>query len=236
MSKDEFFGQMHTLGLALTYDDVRLKTGYAEVMPDDVKTETKFSKNVPLKIPIVSAAMDTVTEHELAIVLAKAGGLGIIHRNLSPEEQAKEVASVKNHLHGLIERPICVHEENTIQEILNQCEKKEYGFHTFPVVNSSGQIVGILTENDFDICDDTTQLAKDVMTKDLIVAEKETKLETAYQMMIKEKKKCLPRRVGGFLSVLRCLFCGSLLFFLILLCLQLRHIPFLFSDHRDIGR
>jgi IMP dehydrogenase len=123
-TKDSFFEQMAQLGLALTYDDVRLKTGYAEIMPDLVDTQSKFSKNVPLKIPIVSAAMDTVTEHELAIAIAKEGGLGIIHRNLTPEKQAKQVAKVKNHLHGLIQKPICAYEDETIQEILDKSEKK----------------------------------------------------------------------------------------------------------------
>src|SRR3989338_10499735 len=85
-------------GLALTFDDVRLKTGYAEVMPNNVNLESKFSRNVGLKVPVVSAAMDTVTEYKLAIELAKLGGMGVIHRSLSIGDQAFNVAKVKHHL------------------------------------------------------------------------------------------------------------------------------------------
>ena len=96
-------------GVALTFNDVRLRTGYSEVMPDAVNVETFFSKNIKLKVPIVSAAMDTVTESKMAIALAKLGGLGIIHKNLTIEAQADEVAKVKHNLNGLIEKPICVY-------------------------------------------------------------------------------------------------------------------------------
>ncbi len=92
MVEKEFFQKMSALGLALTYDDVRLKTGYSEVMPDEVCLKTKFSRNVGMNIPVVSAAMDTVTEHRLAIELAKLGGIGIIHKNLNSETQANEAA------------------------------------------------------------------------------------------------------------------------------------------------
>ena len=116
MNKEQFFRQMDVLGLALTYDDVRLKTGYAETMPHDISVESKFTRNVGLKVPIVSAAMDTVTEHELATELARLGGLGIIHRNLSHEAQAQEVMRVKNHLNAVIENPYCVDANETIED------------------------------------------------------------------------------------------------------------------------
>ncbi|MCH7568234.1 MAG: IMP dehydrogenase [Nanoarchaeota archaeon] len=183
---------MNDLHVAMTFDDVRLKTSYSEIMPDHVSTETKFSKNVPLKIPIVSAAMDTVTEHELAIELAKLGGIGIIHRNLNPEEQAFQVARVKNHLNGLIENPICVNEEESINDILEKRNRKGYGFHTFPVLDKEGKLIGILTENDFDLCDNFSLPAKEVMTAQLITSPLGTTLEEAYNIMTKTKKKVLP--------------------------------------------
>ena len=110
--------------IALTFDDVRLKTVYSEIMPDKVNTESKFSRNVGLKIPIVIAAMDTVTEHKLAIELAKLGGIGVIHRNLSIEEQVFHVTRVKNNLNGLIEKPIFVYEDETVVSVLTKREAR----------------------------------------------------------------------------------------------------------------
>ena len=113
-------------GVALTFDDVRLRTGYSEVIPENVSIKSKFSRNVGLKIPIVSAAMDTVTEYKLAIELAKLGGIGVIHRSLSIKDQAFHVARVKHHLNGLIEEPICVFEDEEISSILSKIKNKGY--------------------------------------------------------------------------------------------------------------
>lgn len=195
LPKDKFFKRMERMGLALAFDDVRLRTGYSEVMPENVSVETKFSKNVSLKIPIVSAAMDTVTEYKLAIELAKLGGIGVIHRNLTPEEQAYQVARVKNHLNaltGLIEKPVCVYEEETIEEILRKKEKKDYPFDSFPVLNRNGILVGILAGNDFDFCDNKSLRAKDVMTKEVITTKEGTSLDDAYEILKGIKKKALP--------------------------------------------
>ena len=192
MSKADFFERMEQLGIALTFDDVRLKTSYSNVMPKDVSLETLFSRNVPLKIPVVSAAMDTVTEYELATELAKLGGIGIIHRGLIPEEQANHVARVKYHLNGLIDKPICIFEDRSMEDVLELKEKKEYSFHTFPVTNKEGKLVGILTKNDFDFCGDPSLLVKQVMSTQLITAKQDTDLEQAYKIMKDEKKKVLP--------------------------------------------
>ena len=192
LPKDEFFAKIDALALALTFDDVRLKTGHSEVAPDDVDVSTFFSRGIPLKIPIVSAAMDTVTEQEMAIELAKLGGLGVIHRNLTPEEQAEQVQRVKYHLNGLIEKPICVDENDTIEAILKRREEKGWRFHTFPVVNSEGKLVGIITQNDFDFAGKKTRKAKEIMTKDVIRATSDVTLGEAYKRMVAEKKKVLP--------------------------------------------
>ena len=174
MGKKEFFEQMRTRGIALTYDDVRLKTSYSSIMPDDTNVESKFSKNVPLKIPIVSAAMDTVTESELAIEMAKLGGLGIIHKNMPAAEQAKQVSRVKRHLNGLIESPVIVYEDQTIQEALEIREKLNLSFHTFPVVDRQGKLAGILTKNDFDFCSDSASRVQDLMSRQLFTAQQKT--------------------------------------------------------------
>ena len=179
-------------GIALTFDDVRLRTGHAEVMPEDVNIESKFSRNVGLKIPIVSAAMDTVTEYGLAIEIAKLGGLGVIHRSLSPDDQAFNVIRVKHHLNGLIKKPICVYEDEKVSAILSKRDAKGYPFHSFPVLSREGKLVGIVTENDFEFCDNSSFSAREIMSTELLTSSEETNLDEAYDIMRKEKKKILP--------------------------------------------
>ncbi len=192
LPKDKFFNEMEKIKLALTFDDVRLKSGYSEVMPEKVDTITKFSKNTNLRIPIVSAAMDTVTEHKMGIEIALLGGLGIIHKNMTARQQAKEVAKVKYYLNGFIDKPIYVNQNQTILEILKIKEERNYSFNTFPVVNDRNQIVGILSQNDFDFCQNNSLPAKKLMSTALVTAPQGTKIKEAYQIMIDNKKKILP--------------------------------------------
>ncbi len=189
LPKDDFFEKMD---LALTFDDVRLRSGYSEVMPDEVKLDTNFSRNTPLKMPIVSAAMDTVTEHEMGIAMALLGGIGVIHKNMSPEDQASKVARVKYYLNGLIDKPICVREDQTIGEILEMREKKEYSFNTFPVLDKNDRLVGILSKNDFDFCKGPSTTAREAMSKTVVSAPKGIDLKKAHETMVKSKKKVLP--------------------------------------------
>lgn len=190
LPKDAFFER--TGDVALTYDDVRLKVGYAEVMPDDVHLESCFARNVALRVPIVSSPMDTVTEYALAIELAKLGGLGIIHRNLIPKEQASQVARVKYHLNGMIARPICFHEQETIGSILATREEKGYTFHSFPIVNDAGTLVGVITGNDFDFCANVSLPVSQVMTREVITAPEGTTVDKAYALMREHRRKILP--------------------------------------------
>ncbi|MBI4708747.1 MAG: IMP dehydrogenase [Candidatus Portnoybacteria bacterium] len=183
---------MEGLGLALSYDDVRLRTGHSKIAPADVDLTTKFSRNITLKCPLASAPMDTVTTHHMAIELAKLGGIGIIHRGFSPSQQAHEVARVKFYLNGLIEKPICVNENETMENIKRRQEEKGYSFHSFPVVNGNGILVGLLTNNDFEFCIDQSAFAKKVMSKELVIAKKGTTINEAFQIMQKSKKKVLP--------------------------------------------
>lgn len=190
--KDAFFKRMDALGLALSFNDVRLWTGYSEVAPANVDLRSIFSRNVPLNCPIVSSPMDKVTEYEMAIAMAKLGGLGIIHRALPAKEQASQVARVKYHLNGLIKKPICFNESDTMESIIRVIEEKNYQFQTFPVINSIGKIVGLLTSNDFEFCLNVRAAAAEMMSTDLFSVEDYLPLAEVFAIMQKRKKKVLP--------------------------------------------
>jgi IMP dehydrogenase len=138
----EFFSSHRLLGL--TYDDVSLATNYSEILPREVRVETQLSERLRLHIPIISADMDTVTESSMAIAMALNGGLGLIHYNMSEERQAKMVARVKNHVHGLIQDPITVSPKQKIGDLLVMIRNRGFSFRTFPVVNDQGLLLGLL--------------------------------------------------------------------------------------------
>lgn len=142
LDADEFF-QRHRL-TALTYDDVTLATRYSEVLPRETQLDVRLAPGLDLRIPIVSSDMDTVTEHQMAIAMALQGGLGLIHYNMSDSDQLSEVARVKNHVHGLIQEPIKVSPDQTIGAVLETIETKRFAFSTFPVVDDSGRLLGLL--------------------------------------------------------------------------------------------
>src|SRR5207248_993983 len=137
---DAFFRA--NLPTALTFDDVSLATLYSEILPKDADTSTVLSEAVRLQVPIISSDMDTVTESRMAIAMALNGGLGLIHYNMSPKDQVKEVARVKRHIHGLIQDPITVAPDQLIGDLLAMIEAKRFAFSTFPVVEESGKLVG----------------------------------------------------------------------------------------------
>ena len=140
---DTFFPAFSSLGL--TYDDVTLATLYSEVLPRDTQLDTILAEGLHLNIPVISADMDTVTESRMAIAMALNGGLGLIHYNMPDREQLSEVSRVKNHVHGLIQEPIKVAPEQLIEEVLELIAKKRFAFSTFPVVDSQGKLVGLLS-------------------------------------------------------------------------------------------
>ena len=189
---DLFFTAMNDSRLALSFNDVRLMTAYSEVLPADVELNTQFSRRVGLNIPIVSAAMDTVTEASMAIAMAKLGGLGIIHKALTPREQASAVNKVKYDLNGFIANPICVSENDSVEEILRMREKKAYKFFSFMVVDSTGKIVGLVTHNDFDFCLDNQSKISDIMSREIISAPSGISISEAHKMMTANSKKILP--------------------------------------------
>ncbi len=155
----------------LTYDDVLLMPDYSEVLPSDVTLKSRFTKNIGLNIPIASSAMDTVTESLTAITMAQDGGIGIIHKNLSIEKQAKEVLTVKRYESGVVSEPVTVSPEDTLENVKETIKK--YGFSGFPVVNGQGQIVGIVTNRDIRYVEDGRTLVKDIMTdrENMVLAE-----------------------------------------------------------------
>lgn len=194
LKKDKFFEKIEVLGLALSYGDVRLKTAHTETAPNDVKLKSRFSRHVPLNAPLVSSPMDMVTEHKMAIALALSGGLGIIHRSLTPKDQAKEVSRVKFYLNGLIERPICLKSHDSIKQILKLIADKSYTFRSFPVLDARGKLAGLISNNDLEFCPDTRLKAAQIMTKfkNLTISPSGISLKQAFAVMQKTKKKILP--------------------------------------------
>ncbi len=194
MSKHQFFQKAAELGLALAYDDVRLKTGYTEISPSETRTGGRFSRNISLNIPLVSSPMDTVTESKMAIAMAKAGGIGVLHRNMDPQTQASQVNKVKLHLNIVINKPITVTPDQQIAEVDKMREDNDFSFHSFPVVDEKHRLIGLLTKHDFDLCEDRRQPVKQAMTakEDLLTTSPETSTDQAYELMRKHKKKILP--------------------------------------------
>jgi IMP dehydrogenase len=175
----------------LTFDDVLLIPAYSSVLPRNVDLSTYFSKNIPLNIPMVSAAMDTVTEAKLAIAIAREGGIGVIHKNMSMEEQAKQVRSVKRAENGMISSPVNIKRGKTVADALAlMCEYKIGGI---PVVDDEHRLVGIVTNRDLRFLRDTSRLVDDVMTSEnLITTNQSTDLEAASDILQQHKIEKLP--------------------------------------------
>ena len=159
------------IGEGLTYDDVLLVPAYSEILPHQVTLSTHFSRNIKINTPIVSAAMDTVTEHELAISIAQQGGIGVIHKNMSIEHQAKEVRKVKRSESGMILDPITVDQNATIGDAL--LLMAEYKIGGIPVVDGVKKLIGIVTNRDLRFEKNLKKKVSEVMTKDKLVTAKE---------------------------------------------------------------
>jgi len=176
---------------ALTFEDVLLVPQYSEVLPKEVSLETKLTKNISLKIPMVSAAMDTVTEYRAAIAMARLGGIGIIHKNMDIERQCKEVTKVKKSESGIIIDPIFVHPDATLADA--EVLMNEYKISGVPVVDGHNKLLGILTNRDMRFEKDMRKLASETMTKmPLITATKGIDLDDAADIMHKNKIEKLP--------------------------------------------
>jgi IMP dehydrogenase len=170
---------------ALTFDDVLLVPRASELIPKDVITETSLTKKIKLNIPLLAAAMDTVTESELAIAIAREGGIGIIHKNMSPEQQAKEVDKVKRWESGMIIDPITVSPNAKIEDVLQLMAK--YHISGIPVVEGE-HLKGIITNRDLRFIEDKQALVSDVMTKEnLVTTGEKTTLEEAEKLLHKNR-------------------------------------------------
>lgn len=175
----------------LTYDDVLLVPAYSEILPREVDISSLFSKNIKINMPIVSAAMDTVTESSLAIAMAQEGGLGVLHKNMSISNQAAEVRKVKRSESGMIHDPITLNENATIQEALDIMKEQKIG--GIPIVNAQNTLVGILTNRDLRFEKQHNRKVKEVMTSEnLITVEGITSLQRAEVILQDYKIEKLP--------------------------------------------
>lgn len=175
----------------LTYDDVLLLPAYSEVLPRDVDTGTWLTKKIRLNVPILSAAMDTVTESSLAIAIAQAGGIGILHKNMSIQAQAEEVRKVKRSESGMIQDPVTLHESAIVSDAVKIM--REYRIGGIPVVDSENKLKGIITNRDLRFQKDMDLPVNQVMTKEnLITAPQGTKLLQAEEILQEHKIEKLP--------------------------------------------
>lgn len=175
----------------LTYDDVLLVPQASDVLPADVSLKTKLTPNIEMNIPIVSAAMDTVTESKMAIALARQGGIGFIHKNMSIEDQATEVDIVKRSESGMIYRPVILNVNSTLRQVEEILAK--YKVSGLPVVDDNGKLLGIITNRDLKYLELDDTMVSEVMTKENLVTAKEgTSLEDAKKILQKHKIEKLP--------------------------------------------
>ena len=190
---------------ALTFEDVLLVPQYSEILPKQVDVKTRISKNVTLNIPIVSAAMDTVTEHRTAIMMARLGGIGVIHKNMDVESQAKEVKRVKKSESGVIIDPIFINPEATVAEALSLMS--DLHISGVPVIDKDRKLIGILTNRDLRFETNMSTLVKDRMTKaPLITAPKGCTLDDAEKIFSQNRVEKLPivdkdGRLDGLITI-----------------------------------
>jgi len=178
------------IGDGLTFDDVLIIPQYSEILPHKVETKSHFSKNIELNIPLVSAAMDTVTESDMAIAIAQEGGIGVLHKNMSIESQALEVRKVKRSESGMILDPITLGKDANIGDALLIMRENKIG--GIPVVDSNEKLVGILTNRDLRFEKDMSQSVLDVMTSEGIVTTELPDLENAEKILQQNKIEKLP--------------------------------------------
>ena len=170
---------------ALTFDDVLLEPGYSSVLPADVDITSQLTRAISLKMPLVSAAMDTVTEQRLAIAMAQAGGIGVIHKNFTIEEQAREVAAVKRYEAGMVVNPYTIAPDKSLGEAIELM--RHHKISGVPVVEDNGTLVGILTNRDVRFATDMTQKIAELMTSPVVTVTQSSSAEQARQLLHKHK-------------------------------------------------
>ncbi|MBF5027742.1 IMP dehydrogenase [Planobacterium oryzisoli] len=176
---------------AITFDDVLLVPAYSEVLPNQVSLKSRLSDKITLNVPIVSAAMDTVTEADMAIALARVGGLGFIHKNMSIEEQSAQVNRVKRSENGMIADPVTLSKDHTLGEAKELMSR--YKISGLPVVDANNTLIGIITNRDVKYQENLDSKVEELMTKEnLITSDKETTLEDAKKILLKNRVEKLP--------------------------------------------
>src|SRR5213595_1310253 len=177
--------------LGLTFDDVLLQPAESDVIPSSVDTSTRLSRNVTLRVPLVSSAMDTVTEARMAIAMARQGGIGILHRNLSVDDQAAQVDLVKRSEAGMVTNPITCSPDDTIRDVDALCGR--YRISGVPVVDGAGRLTGIVTNRDMRWVADKSVLVRDVMTPmPLVTARVGVSKQDALDLLRTHKIEKLP--------------------------------------------
>ncbi|MDR3247958.1 MAG: IMP dehydrogenase, partial [Treponema sp.] len=189
---------------ALSYDDVLLLPGYSDILPKECDVASTLCKGVVLNVPIISAAMDTVTEEKLAIAIALEGGAGVIHRNLSPEEQARQVGNVKRYLNWVIDSPVTVMEDALIRDVKELRDR--FNVSGMPVLSREGVLTGIITSRDLRFCQDDSLSVREVMTKNVVVEQGDPSVSSAREKFDKHRIEKLPvvdaaGRLTGLITV-----------------------------------
>ncbi|MDR0487299.1 MAG: IMP dehydrogenase [Treponema sp.] len=174
----------------LSYDDILLLPGYSEILPKDCNIQTVLCRGINLNVPVISAAMDTVTEEKFAIAIALEGGVGVIHRNLDPEEQARQVSNVKRFLNWIIDSPVTVPRDAHIRDVKALIAK--FGISGLPVIDSEGKVQGIITNRDLRFCRDDSLPVVDVMTKNPVMVQGEPTPAEAQEKFDKHRIEKLP--------------------------------------------
>ncbi len=183
--------QNKILGEGLTYDDVLLVPAFSEILPRDVSIKTKFTRNISINVPIVSAAMDTVTESRMAIAMAQEGGIGVLHKNMSIEHQALKVRKVKRAESGMILDPVTLPADALVKDA--KANMKEFSIGGIPIVDDAGKLIGIVTNRDLRFEKDNERPLSEVMTSEnLVTATPGTSLEQAEDILQESKIEKLP--------------------------------------------
>ena len=175
---------------ALTFDDVLLVPSYSQIIPSETNVKTAITKNIDLNIPLISASMDTVTESRLAIALALKGGIGIIHKNMSIENQSGEIRRVKRSQSGMIKDPITMDKDSTVKDALQVMKKNQIG--GIPIINSSNELIGIVTNRDLRFQKENDKKLSGIMTKKVVTAKAGISLDDAEKILKKHKIEKLP--------------------------------------------
>jgi IMP dehydrogenase len=179
------------IGEGLTYDDVLLVPAFSEVLPREVSIKTQFTRNITLNVPIVSAAMDTVTESAMAIAIAREGGIGVLHKNMTIDQQAAEVRKVKRAESGMIQDPVTLKKDNTVGDA--QKTMREYRIGGIPIIDEAGKLIGIVTNRDLRFEKNYERKLEDIMTcENLVTVAKGTSLQEAEAILQQNKIEKLP--------------------------------------------